>query len=82
MFNFRSNLSQLSSLYFLLISFTYVTVIKGVHLRFLAEMERTSIYTDAFHKAPLAASNQHIQTWGRSMTQYWTVSAVVVHQNE
>lgn len=48
MFNFRGNLSQLPSLYFLLISFTYVTVIKGVHLGFLVAMERTGFYTGAF----------------------------------
>lgn len=52
MFNFRSNLSQLLSLYFLLISFTYVTVIKGVHLSFLAAVERMGFYTGAFHKTP------------------------------
>lgn len=52
MFNFRSHLSQLPSLYFLLISFTYVTVIKGAHLSFLAAVEGTGFYTGAFHKTP------------------------------
>ncbi len=62
MFNFRSDLSQLPSLHFLLISFTYVTVIKGVHLSFLV----AGIYTGAFHKAPLTGSYHHKQTWGRN----------------
>lgn len=35
MFDFQSDLSQLPSHRFLLISFTYVTVIKGAHLSFL-----------------------------------------------
>lgn len=48
MFNFRSDLSQLPSLHFLLISFTYVTVIKGVHLSFLIAWERTGICTWCF----------------------------------
>lgn len=66
MFNFRGDLSQLPSLHFLLISFTYVTVIKGVHLSFLVAMERTGIYTGASHKAPLTGSYHHKQTWGRN----------------
>lgn len=57
MFNFRSDLSHLPSLHFLLISFTYVTVIKGVHLSFLVAGERTGIYTGTFHKAPLTGSS-------------------------
>lgn len=83
MFNFRGNLSQLPSLYFLLISFTYVTVIKGVHLSFLVAMERTGFYTGAFHKAPLTGSCHHEQTWGRNKVQYWTcICGAVAHHNE
>lgn len=69
MFNFRSDLSQLPPLHFLLISFTYVTVIKGVHLSFLDAGERTGIYTGAFHKAPLTRSYHHKQTQGRNKVQ-------------
>lgn len=66
MFNFRSDLSQLPSLHFLLISFTYVTVIKGIHLSFLVAGERTGIYAGALHKAPLTGSYHRKQTWGRN----------------
>lgn len=69
MFNFRSDLSQLPSLRFLLISFTYVTVIKGVHLSFLAVEARTGIYTGAFHKAPSTISYHHKQTSGRNKVE-------------
>lgn len=66
MFNFRSDLSQLPSLYFLLISFTYVTVIKGVHLSFFVAMGNTGIYTGALYKARLIGAHHQKQTWGRN----------------
>lgn len=68
MFNFRSDLSHLLSSHFL-ISFTYVTVIKDVHLSLLIARERTGIYTGAFYKAPLTGSNHHKQTSGRNEVQ-------------
>lgn len=77
MFNFRSDLSQLPSLHFFLISFTYVTVIKGVHLSFLIAGERTGTYTGAFHKGPLTGSYHHKQTLGRCRMQYWTIFLVL-----
>lgn len=79
MFNFRSDLSQLPSLHFLLISFTYVTVIKGVHLSFLVAGERTGIYTGALHKVPRQAYiiiNKHGEE-ARCRMQYWTIFLVL-----
>lgn len=68
MFNFRSNLSQLPSLHFLPISFTYVTVIKGAHLSFLVALERRGFfclffYSCPFHWASPAGSYHHKQFW-------------------
>lgn len=84
MFNFRGDLSQLLSLHFLLISFTYVTVIKGVHLSFLVAEERTGIYTGAFHKFPPAGLYHHKQTFGGSKVQgaiLDNISGVVLNPN-
>lgn len=81
MFNFRSDLSQLPSLHFLLISFTYVTVIKGVHLSFLIPMKRTGIYTGALHKAPLTGPYHPKQTSGKRRgcaMEHWTIFQVLL----
>lgn len=84
MFNFTSDLSQLPSLHFLLISFTYVTAIKGVHLSFLIAVERTGICSGVVHKASLTGLYHHKQTWGRNKVHdaiLDNISAVVRNPN-